>query len=56
MSNDAVGVNLKNIGTLNIGTLKTDIENKLGGVNIVAGTDGTQVFDKYLSLIHIYYD
>ena len=47
MSNDAVGVNLKNIGTLNIGTLKTDIENKLGGVNIVAGTDGTQVFDKY---------
>ncbi|WP_289102791.1 autotransporter-associated N-terminal domain-containing protein, partial [uncultured Fusobacterium sp.] len=47
MSNDAVGVNLKNIGTLNIGTLKTDIENKLGGVNIVAGTNGTQVFDKY---------
>ncbi|WP_373076863.1 autotransporter-associated N-terminal domain-containing protein [Fusobacterium varium] len=48
MSNDAVGVNLKNIGTLNIGTLKEDIENKLGnGVDIVAGTDGTQVFDKY---------
>ncbi|BBA50818.1 putative autotransporter [Fusobacterium varium] len=47
MSNDAVGVNLKNIGALNIGTLKADIENKLGGVNIVAGTDGTQVFDKY---------
>ena len=47
MSNDAVGVNLKNIGALNIGTLKTDIETKLGGVNIVAGTDGNQVFDKY---------
>ncbi|WP_232044082.1 autotransporter-associated N-terminal domain-containing protein [Fusobacterium ulcerans] len=47
MSNDAVGVNLKNIGALNIGTLKTDIEAKLGGVNIVAGTDGNQVFDKY---------
>jgi len=47
MSNDAVGVNLKNIGALNIGTLKADIETKLGGVNIVAGTDGTQVFDKY---------
>ena len=47
MSNDAVGVNLKNIGVLNIGSLKTDIENKLGGVNIVAGTDGSQVFDKY---------
>ena len=47
MSNDAIGVNLKNIGALNIGTLKEDIENELGGVNIVAGTDGTQVFDKY---------
>ena len=47
MSNDAGAVNLKNIGALNIGTLKADIENKLGGVNIVAGTDGTQVFDKY---------
>ncbi|MHD0316790.1 autotransporter-associated N-terminal domain-containing protein [Fusobacterium sp. THCT1E2] len=47
MSNDAVALNLKNIGTLNIGTLKTDIEDKLGGVTIVDGTEGSQVFDKY---------
>ena len=47
MSNDAVGVNLKNTGPLNISTLETDIGVALGGVSIVSGTDGTQIFDKY---------
>lgn len=47
MSNDVIGVNLKNVGTLNMGILKEDIENKLGGVNIISGTDGIEVFDKY---------
>ena len=47
MSNDAVGVNLKNTGPLDISSLETDIGTALGGVSIVAGTDGSQVFDKY---------
>ena len=47
MSNEAIGVNLKNAGTLNIGSLESNIETALGGVKITSGTDGTQVFDKY---------
>ena len=47
MSNDAIGVNLKNTGPLNISTLETDIGTALGGVSIISGTDGSQVFDKY---------
>ena len=47
MSNDAIGVNLKNTPALNISTLESDIGTHLGGVQIVSGTDGVNTFDKY---------
>ena len=47
MSNDAIGVNLKNTPALNISTLESDIGTHLGGVQIVQGTDGVNTFDKY---------